>query len=270
MGVATDRPYGQDGGVVQLPLAIEKILQGESPYGADYSGTALVRQARASTFWEPLGGNPILRHRAYLPGTHLVMLPAYLVSRAAFGFFDPRFVTLLFLTRRPSCWPIGSRTAWTRAWPRRAWPPSTHSLWWQQVFGANDIVFVAMLLLGGPGSGLRGCLVAAGACLGLACATKQLAWPFAPFLLAGLSGAGSLRELSRCRCWRLCGPVGVGRPRLRDRGRAGGGPRPRGLDADAVRYNVGLPGGDNYPLGGTPGFGFANFSHWLRRREQPA
>ena len=28
--------------------------------------------------------------------------------------------------------------------------------------------------------------------------------------------------------------------------------------ADIVVYNVGLPGGDNYPLGGTPGFGFAN------------
>ena len=26
-----------------------------------------------------------------------------------------------------------------------------------------------------------------------------------------------------------------------------------------MKYNVGLPGGDNYPLGGTPGFGFANF-----------
>src|SRR5262249_18978418 len=28
--------------------------------------------------------------------------------------------------------------------------------------------------------------------------------------------------------------------------------------AGIVGYNVGLPGADNYPLGGTPGFGFAN------------
>ena len=75
MGVATDRPYGQDGGVVQLPLAIDRILAGESPYGADYSGTMLARQARVSSFWDELGGNPILHHHAYLPGTHLVMLP---------------------------------------------------------------------------------------------------------------------------------------------------------------------------------------------------
>src|SRR6185436_16844007 len=34
---------------------------------------------------------------------------------------------------------------------------------------------------------------------------------------------------------------------------------PRAFWGDIVVYNVGLPGGDNYPLGGTPGFGFANF-----------
>ena len=33
---------------------------------------------------------------------------------------------------------------------------------------------------------------------------------------------------------------------------------PAAFYADIVKYNVGLPG-DNYPLGGTPGFGFANF-----------
>jgi hypothetical protein len=96
MGVAADRPYGQDGGVVQLPLAIDKILSGQSPYGADYSNTILGRQARVSSFWDELGGNPILHHHAYLPGTHLVMLPFHLASRAVFGFFDPRAVTLVF------------------------------------------------------------------------------------------------------------------------------------------------------------------------------
>jgi hypothetical protein len=33
----------------------------------------------------------------------------------------------------------------------------------------------------------------------------------------------------------------------------------RAFWGDIVVYNVGLPGGDNYPLGGTPGFGFANY-----------
>ena len=56
---------------------------GESPYAADYSQTLLGRQARVSDFWSERGGNPILRHHAYLPGTHLIMLPAYLALRPA-------------------------------------------------------------------------------------------------------------------------------------------------------------------------------------------
>jgi hypothetical protein len=34
---------------------------------------------------------------------------------------------------------------------------------------------------------------------------------------------------------------------------------PRAFRADIIAYNMGLSGGDRYPLGGTPGFGFANF-----------
>jgi drug/metabolite transporter superfamily protein YnfA len=53
MGAATGRPYGQDGGVVQLPLALDRLLAGRSPYGADYSDSMLGKQARASDFWAP-------------------------------------------------------------------------------------------------------------------------------------------------------------------------------------------------------------------------
>src|SRR6185295_4579744 len=95
MGARSDRPYGQDGGVVQLPLALDKILAGQSPYGADYSDSVLGRQARTSSFWEPYGGNPILHHHAYLPGTHALFLPFYLLLGKGIGLFDPRFVTLL-------------------------------------------------------------------------------------------------------------------------------------------------------------------------------
>ncbi len=258
LGAATDRPYGQDGGVVQLPLAIEKILRGESPYGADYSETILGRQARASSFWEPLGGNPILRHHAYLPGTHLVMLPGYLVGRRLMGFFDPRFVTLAFYFLAAVLAyfiPVG-RDARLTAVGLAALNPLT---WWQQVFGANDVVFVAMILLAVL-LARQERRVAAGALLGLACATKQLAWPFAPFLLAHLSGARSLRELaSVASVRRLAAPllaaasvfVLVVTPVAALDWRA--------FYGDIAKYNVGLPGGDNYPLGGTPGFGFANF-----------
>jgi hypothetical protein len=258
MGWAAHRPYGQDGGVVQLPLALDRILAGESPYGADYSGTILAREARVSSFWAERGGNPILHHHAYLPGTHLVMMPFYLASRAGLGVFDPRLVTLLFYVlvvvlaaRLP-----GSHEERLAAAGVAALNPLVY---WHQIFGANDLVFVAMLL-GVVLAARRGRGALAGGLLGLACATKQLAWPFAPFLLLALSGARSFRELvTTATARRLARPVlaaalvfvAVVLPVAALDFRAFWG--------DIVAYNVGLPEIDNYPLGGTPGFGFANY-----------
>jgi hypothetical protein len=257
MGAATGRPYGQDGGVVQLPLAIDRILAGSTPYGADYSATILGRQARVSDFWSEHGGNPILHHHAYLPGTHLLMLPAYVIGRAA-GLFDPRMVTLLALVAAAL---LAVRLV---AGPQRALIAAAvvvlnPLVYWQQIFGANDVLIVC-LLLGVVALSESGRPLAAAAVLGLACATKQLAWPFAPFLFLHLSGAASWRDL-------VAGPAR--RPLLRAVGVASvvfavvvlpvALLDPRAFWGDIVVYNAGLPGGDNYPLGGTPGFGFANF-----------
>jgi uncharacterized membrane protein len=258
IGFAADRPFGQDGGVVQLPLALDRILAGASPYGADYSHSVLGRQSRVSEFWAPLGGNPILRHHAYLPGTHLLTMPFYLACRSLFGVFDPRIVTGLafllaaFLATRL----VEGADAKLAA---AALVTLNPLVYWHQVFGANDILFVA-LLLGAVHLARSERPTAAGALLGLACATKQLAWPFAPFLLAQLSGAASLRGLARRDSLRrLAAPLAaaalvfvlvVAPVAALDPGK---------FYRDIVGYNVGLPGGDNYPLGGTPGFGFANF-----------
>ncbi len=252
MGHVTGRPYGQDGGVVQLPLAIDKILSGESPYGADYSDSILGKEARASDFWAPFGGNPILRHHAYLPGTHLLMLPSHLLARA-----DPRCVTLIayvlaaFAATRLVATPLARIAA-------AAVVLVNPLVYWHQIFGANDVLVVALVLLATL-LAVRQRTLGAGAVLGLACATKQLAWPFAPFLLVHLAGARSFADLaSRDGLRRLLRPalvalavfvVVVAPVALLDLRRFWG---------DIVAYNVGLPGADNYPLGGTPGFGFAN------------
>lgn len=258
MGWVTGRPYGQDGGVVQLPLALERLLAGESPYGADYSASMLGRQARASEFWDRWGGNPILRHHAYLPGTHWVMLPFYALARAWGAGFDTRLVSLLALAASAFL-----ATRLVHGPERRLTAAAVVALnplaWWHQVFGANDVLALAFLLgAGALAERGRGRLSAAS--LAFACATKQLAWPFAPFLLAHLAGASSLAGLAappaRRRLAALLAvfaavaalvvlPVAL-------------------LDArafltDVVLYNAGLPGADAYPLGGTPGFGAANF-----------
>jgi len=264
MGEATDRPYGQDGGVVQVPLAIDKILAGESPYGADYSDTILGRQARVSSFWEEHGGNPILHHHAYLPGTHLTMLPFLLVSRAAVGFFDPRFVTLLFYGLVAL---LASRLA-----------PSVEGklvltgvaalnplVYWHQVFGANDLIFVAMVLAAVL-LARRERRLASAAFLGLACATKQLAWPFAPFLLVALSGARSFRDLlTPSPARRLIAFAAVSVVVFLVVVVPVAALDFRAFWGDVVVYNVGLPGADNYPLGGTPGFGAANYLLYFGR-----
>jgi hypothetical protein len=264
MGSATGRPYGQDGGIVQLPLALDKILAGESPYGADYSGTILARQARVSSFWEPYGGNPILHHHAYLPGTHLVMMPFYLGCRAALGFFDPRFVTLLFYTLVVVL--AGRVPGTTEARLAAAGVAALNPLvYWHQIFGANDLVFVATLLATLLAA-RAGRTVAAGALLGLACATKQLAWPFAPFLLVALSGARGFRALAARATWRrLVWPAVAAVVVLLAVVVPVAALDFRAFWGDIVVYNVGLSGADNYPLGGTPGFGFANYLIYFGR-----
>jgi len=263
MGAATDRPYGQDGGVVQLPLAIDRILAGQSPYAADYSGTILARQARVSSFWDEWGGNPILHHHAYLPGTHAVMLPFQLVSRSLLGFFDPRLVTLLFyagVILLASRVPEGAPARLTAAGVAALNP----LVYWHQVFGANDLVFVAMVL-GAVLLARRDRRVPAAALLGLACATKQLAWPYAPFMLLALCGARSWRDLVAGATWRrLLAPLAAAAGVFLVVVLPVAALDFRAFWSDIVAYNVGLPG-DNYPLGGTPGFGFANLLIYFGR-----
>jgi Glycosyltransferase family 87 len=258
MGAATGRPYGQDGGVVQLPLALDHLLDGKSPYGADYSDSMLGKQARASDFWVPYGGNPILRHHAYLPGTHLIMMPFYLLGRAVFGGFDPRIVTLL-------AWAGAALLAVRLPLPPDARLAAAAAVlvnplvYWHQIFGANDLI-VGALLLGAVMLVRDDRPVAAGVVLGLACATKQLAWPFAPFLFAHLSGARSLRDLfARPALGRMARPILAAALVMTAVIAPVAALDPRAFRADIISYNMGLPGGDRYPLGGTPGFGFANF-----------
>ena len=142
---------------------------------------------------------------------------------------------------------------------RRGVGPLNPLAYWYQIFGANDVLFAALLLRRScwPSVAAR---TLAGAALGLACATKQLAWPFAPFLLAQLSGARSLRDLiDRPALGRLARPVLAATLTFAVVVLPVAALDFHAFYADIVAYNVGLPGADNYPLGGTPGFGFANF-----------
>ncbi len=257
LGFATGRPYGHDGGVVQLPLALERVVAGLSPYGAHYSDGVLGEQARDSVFWKPLGGNPITQHHWYLPGMHLVMAPFYRLSRAAWGSFDPRCVTLLGYV-------VAALLA-GRLFPDAERRLSAAGLvllhpfvFWPQVFGTNDVLSAVPLLLA-AGCARAGRATTAAILIGLAASIKQLTWPFAPFLLVYAAGISSLtelrtrdgaRRLARLALVSVATFLVVVLPiALRDWD---------AFFADIVRYQTGSPGSDQYPLGGTPGFGFAN------------
>lgn len=260
MGYVTGRPYGQDGGVVQLPLAMDKIVAGHSPYDTDYSDTVLAKEAGVSRMWSArpggptYGPNPLLHHHAYLPGTHLLMLPFHLAARAAGTTFDPRVLTLaayfaaaLFAARLAR----GGAAALCAA----ALVLVNPLVYWHQIFGANDIIFVALIL--GAMLLIETRPLLAAAVLGVACATKQLAWPFAPFLL--VSAAGDWRRAPRAALGRIAGMGAILAGVFAAMVLPIAALDFHGFYVDIFGYNVGLRGVTNYPLGGTPGFGFANF-----------
>lgn len=257
LGFATGRPYGHDGGVVQLPLALDRVLSGYSPYGADYSAGVLGWQSRSSVFWAPLGGNPIVRHHWYLPGVHLAMAPCYVVCRSLFGFFDPRIVTLAAYGAA-----IVLVTRLVEAPEKRLTVAALVALnpfvFWPQIFGTNDVMSAVPLLLAAI-LATRGRRDAAAVLLGVACAFKQLAWPFAPFLLAHLAGVTSLGHIaSRDGMIRLRRPILVAGAVFAAIVLPIAALDVRAFLGDILRYQIGSPGSEQYPLGGTPGFGFAN------------
>jgi hypothetical protein len=264
VGAVTGRPFGQDGGVVQLPLAMDRLLVGQTPYGADYSDSVLGSESRASAFWRAYGENPIVRHHAYLPGTHLLTLPFYLGIRALTGgFFDTRIVSTLAMLLA-----ILMAVRLFEDPKERLLAAALIGLnplvYWHQAFGANDIVFVALLLASARAGQVRR-LGWAGALLGLACATKQLAWPFAPFLVVHWASIGSVRELALKETWaRLTRPILAGLSVFAAVVLPAALLDPHAFWSDIVSYNAGLSA-DAYPLGGTPGFGIGNFVIYLGR-----
>ena len=258
-----DRPYGQDGGVVQLPLALRQDPRGEEPLRrADYSGTIFARQANVSSFWDELGGYPILRHHAYLPGTHLVMLPFHLAaprcSGASTRVSSAPLLRMGHRARRPSSASAEGRVC---AAGVAALNPLVY---WHQIFGAND------LGVRGPAPG-RGAL--ARESRPVACGPSW-ASPAPPSSWPGPSRRSSSLALARAA------PSATSPPQRRGgapRARGGGGwcSWPSSLPVAALDFRafwrdiVGLQRRAarrrQLPFGGTPGFGFANFLLYFGR-----
>lgn len=176
-------------GVIQTEEAIKFLLGGKNPYIENYHNTLVARYIIPE-----LSLNPAIYHYAYLPFTFLVSLPFYIGFMKILGWYDQRLVhaiafmiTLLMLPQL------------ARSTEKKLSLLVTVGLTFLLVdsiaYGMNDILVLASLLVT-TYLFQKGHHRASAIALGLACATKQMAWFFLPFyFLLQFNGSPSLREI---------------------------------------------------------------------------
>jgi hypothetical protein len=240
--------FAHDGGVIQTEESARFLLRGVNPYAADFSSTPLAGVAIPG----------ILRHNPYLPASFLLPAPLIAAADMAGLRFDQRFVYLLLYAAGVWLAPLAfrHRGAGELAQTCFALNPLVVPF---LVVGRNDIYVISFLLFAVVALARRRALPFF-LCLALACAVKQFAWLPALYLLIG-----AWRAWPRRAFWR---------------GLVAGGALfavmvlpffawgPADFIDDIYRFNAGLSR-DSYPLGGTPGFGFAMLAAmlgWARDR----
>lgn len=233
-----ERPleYAHDGGVIQTEAAARLLLRGENPYVADYDHTPLAAVAVPG----------IRVHYPYLPLSFLLPAPLIAAADAAGVLFDQRFVHLalylvgLWLVPRAFRDPGVREVALTLFALNPLVVPFL-------IVGRNEILVIVLLLASWVALTRERWTVAL-VLLGLASASKQFAWLAAPFFLVYAAVAAPRRAFVRALA-------------------AGGGAAaallapfllwsPGDFVADTLLFNAGLTAAP-YPLGGTPGYGFA-------------
>jgi uncharacterized membrane protein len=176
-------------GLLQSEAATQFVLAGRNPYGESYRNTPLEQ-------WEfNIGGvrtNPALEHYAYMPLTFVLPLPAQAFAQQLWGWFDQRWVYLLFLAMTLA---LSTRLA--------SEPDKRISLLvilaLNPLFvpflveGRNDVLSLFWLVLTLFAMQRRRWLPAA-VTLALGCATKQYAWFLAPFFFVYIAGQGTWAE----------------------------------------------------------------------------
>src|SRR3984893_1622868 len=164
-------------GLLQIELAIDRMLNGQAIYGVDWSNTAMARLP-----WDLTpGANPALHHLAYFPLTVLVGVPFRLLTRALGLPFDYRMVLIGFSLvglLAILALPIAPDRRFMVITVLFVSPLVTLYLW----SGRTDIEFLALVVLS-LALLSRGHAVPAAATLGIAVALKPFAVLAVPFLL---------------------------------------------------------------------------------------
>jgi hypothetical protein len=201
--------YSHDGGVIQTEATLDFFLQGRNPYVENYLSTPMAE-------WGINEFRTALYHYPYLPWTFLFSAPFWLLSKAAIGWYDQRFVYLLLFALTLLLLPglaCGRQAKLLLVMLIGLNPIMGSDL----IYGQNDSFVLAWLVLSlwlwfrWQRVGGRGWLWASAAVFGLACASKPTAWFLAPFYVL-LVAAGDPTDLWRkplawcTRAWRAAWP----------------------------------------------------------------
>lgn len=240
--------FAHDGGVLMTEEGVRSLLQGKNPYEEDYSGTALDEYYTAYKLDEIKSS--LIRHYTYLPLTFVLPAPVSVLSKALIGWFDMRFVYLLMFIITLFILPKLADENQNKALLLITFAVNPF-LTPFVASGRNDVfvlfwIILSVLFL------VREKPRTASAFLGCACASKATAWFLVPFFLAylldkqdeSISPTGKISFMMKQTYPLLVLFVVLVFPFLMWDFHS--------FTEDIFRWDV------TYPLGGTPGFGFAN------------
>ena len=245
------KPYefAHDGGVIQTEEAIKYFIKGKNPYHEDYYNTVLDEHYTVYKLDEIK--NSLIHHYTYLPLTFIFPLPFYIISKAAIGWFDMRFIYILMFVLS-----LYIVTRLNQSTENKILLLITFSL--NPFFtyfiadGRNEVfllfwVILTLFFL------IKKSFRTASVFLALACASKLTAWFLVPFFMVYIFGKNNNSESLKHKIISLLKNI-----------------YPFVLiflvfllpfliwDFSSFIEDV-FNWDKTYPLGGTPGFGFANF-----------
>jgi hypothetical protein len=234
-GAAIPTQFAHDGGVIHAQESARFLLAGVNPYAADFSGTAL----------RGTGVPGIKIHYPYLPLSFLLAVPTVVAIDAGWP-IDHRVSHLVLLLACVLLAPRAFASAGVGELARTLFVLNPLLVPYV-IEGRNEIHVIAFLFFAYLGLMARRPLACFG-WLAAACAFKQFAWIVAPFLIVYAWRHWPRRELARGLAWGAGWFALLVLPFVLW--------SPRDFVADVFLFNAGLTA-QPYPLGGTPGFGFA-------------
>jgi hypothetical protein len=191
-------------GQLQVEAALDFMRQGQIPYGQDYSNTPMGQRAFNE---RGLRVNPAVHHLAYLPLILEISYLPYRVGLAVWGWWDQRLLMIPLLLVTLLLMPQLARNP-ARKLALIPIVGLNPLLMLGFAEGRNDIVMILFVVLAALAFQRErrslGMLA-----FGLACATKQLVWFGAPFLLVYLLGPWPWEKAAWARALRYAWPAAL-------------------------------------------------------------